>query len=138
MVAIDNMVVIDNMLMIGIIVASRVNYAWSVITHDRSKNKFLVINQFHIIDHVIKTKIIETIFFLVSMIPCGVSWIPNKKYQFHWSQLKGRGLNFVLDISTIKDIALIICIFITWSITWNWLITRNIFFDRSFVMTDHA
>ena len=33
----------------------RVNYTWSVITHDRSKKKFLVINQFHIIDHVIKT-----------------------------------------------------------------------------------
>ena len=43
--------------------SGRVNYAWSVITHDRSKNKFLVIDQFHIIDHVIKTQIILTIFF---------------------------------------------------------------------------
>ena len=40
----------------------RVNYAWSVFTHDRSKDKFRVINQFLIIDHVVEIQIIETIF----------------------------------------------------------------------------
>ena len=41
---------------------TRVSFAWSVITHDRSKDKFRVINQFHITDHLIKTQIIGTIF----------------------------------------------------------------------------
>ena len=36
-------------------IRDRVTYAWSVITYDRSKDKFRAINQFHIVYHVIKT-----------------------------------------------------------------------------------
>ena len=69
---------------------TRVSFAWSVITHYRSDDEFLVINQFHIIDHVIKTQIIETIFFI---------W-------YHERQ--------------IKNIVSFICVSITWSIIRNW------------------